>query len=146
MTGKVGGPFDVEYVTIKDVHDNTLSLPKLTAVTLMMSGLALLKASVDLNILRIHLRDGHKFSQLVKQALTFLPLLMSTIIFRLSSISFMLTYLTTWTLLPMGITFIGTLIYGSKRYNSNTPLIPLHLDKGLDCLLPKFYTSIVSKI
>ena len=38
MTGKVGGAFDLEYVTLNDSFGNNVSLPKLTAITLTISG------------------------------------------------------------------------------------------------------------
>lgn len=116
MTGKLPGPFDVKYVLLKDFQGNGVEFPKLTAITLLISGLAILKTCVDLNIVRIHLQEGCKFVKLARRAIVFLPYFMISTIFRLYSISLLMAYAKMWILLPaVSIAFLLNLIYGSKR-------------------------------
>ena len=116
MTGKLSGPFDVDYLSLKDFQGNELLLPKMTAVTLFISGLAILKTTVDMNLVRIHLQEGHKFVQLAKYSIVFLPFFMVSTFFRLSSISILLTYASVWILFPaITMSFLVNLVYGIKR-------------------------------
>ena len=56
MTGKLPGPFEVEDLTVEDSYGNKVVFPKLTAVTLLLSGLAILKTCLDLNLVRVQLQ------------------------------------------------------------------------------------------
>ena len=123
MTGKLPGPFDIEFIQLNDFYGNGFSLPKMTAVTLSISALAILKCCVDLNLVRIHLQEGHGFLQLVKCAFVFLPFFITASASRLSSISILLTYASVWILLPaLSLLFIINLIYSKKRYIQSLPI------------------------
>ena len=115
MTGKLPGPFDIDYFSLKDSYGNELALPKLTAITLMTSGLAIVKTCADLNIVRIHLQEGFKFVNFFGTALVYLPYFMTSIIFRLSAMALLMTYLSTWTFIPIFITFMLNMKFGYAR-------------------------------
>ena len=115
MTGKLPGPFDIAYFSLKDSYGNELALPKLTAITLLTSGLAIVKTCADLNIVRIHLQEGFKFPKFFGKALIYLPYFMTSIIFRLSAMALLMTYFSTWTILPVSITFMLNMKFGYTR-------------------------------
>ena len=116
MTGKLPGPFEVEYLSVGDAYGNRLAFPKLTALTLLFSGISILKTCLDLNITRIHLQEGFRFSAFVDRSLTFLPFFIVSIVYRLLTFSIILSYCSFWVTLPAAILlFSWNLHDGIKR-------------------------------
>ena len=115
MTGKMPGPFELEYFTVSDTYGNAISIPKCTAIALVTSSLSMLKTSITLNLKTIHLRDGLNLSSIVGQCITYLPFLMATGIFRLSAISILVTYGNVGAIFPVTIVFAANLMFAYKR-------------------------------
>ena len=115
MTGKMPGPFELEYFTLADTYGNAVSIPKCTAIALGTSSLSMLKSTITLNLTTIHLRDGPNLSTIVGQCITYLPFLMATGIFRLSAISILMTYGNVGALFPVAIVFVTNLLFAYKR-------------------------------
>ena len=117
MTGKLPGPFEVDYFALRDSYGNEVNLPKITAVTMIISAFSIIKTSCDQNIVRIHLQEGFKFVEFLRCAAVFLPFFLATTIFQLSAISILLTYAGYWILLPaVTISFVLKLVKAHKRY------------------------------
>ena len=115
LTGKLPSPFNVEYFKWKDSNGNELEFPMMTAITLLSSGLAIVKTCADLNIVRIHIQEGYNFVQFAGRSLIFTPFFVSSAIFRISAISILLAYFRETTILPIAIIFSANIIYGYKR-------------------------------
>ena len=115
MTGRLPGPFEIGFWDIVDPNGNKLTFPKCTAVTLSTSFLSMLKVCIDLNLQRIHVQQGSKIMVLLGRAFVYIQFFAASAFFRLFSISLLLTYITFWTIIPVGIVFVANLIYAKKR-------------------------------
>ena len=114
MTGKMPGPFEIEYLTLSDAWNNSISLPKCTAIALITSSLSMLKVCVDLNLLAIHVKDCNKRT-LASSAFIYIPFFVATAIYRLFSISILITYLNFWAVLPVAFVIGMNIWYGIKK-------------------------------
>ena len=114
MTGKMPGPFAIEYVTLEDAYDNSIILPKCTAVALVTSSLSMLKVCVDLNLLRIHLKDSN-IRKLAGLAFVYLPFFITNAMFRLSAISILITYINYLAILPVVFVIGMNILYAKKK-------------------------------
>ena len=116
MTGKLHGPFEIDYISLEDLNGNTITFPAITAITITLSFLSLLKTCVGLNLQEIHIESGSKFLTFLDRALVYIPFFIASAIFRLSAISLLMNYITYWTLVPITIIFFANLYYGKTRY------------------------------
>ena len=116
MTGKLPGPFEIAYFSWTDPNGNTISFPQVTAITITLSFLCMLKTCIGLNLQEIHVKPGSKFLTFLDRAFVYIPFFVACAFFRLSAISLLLTYITYWTLVPVTINFFANLYYGISRY------------------------------
>ena len=91
MTGKIPGPFEIEWVKISDGYNNSFNLPKCTAFAIITSSLSMLKMCVDLNLLKIHLK-GSDFWKLANTAVIYVPFFIISAMFRMTALSILITY------------------------------------------------------
>ena len=75
----------------------------------------MLKVCIDLNLQRIHVQQGFKIMELLSRAFAYIQFFASSAFFRLFAISLLLTYVTFWTIIPVGIVFMANLLYAKKR-------------------------------
>ena len=113
--GKMPGFLDIEYFGVTDAYGNELSIPKCTAIALFTSGLSMLKACVDVNIMRIHLDEGVDLSSVAAKGLAYLPFFIVTGLFRLSALSIIMTYANSATVVIVGFVLIANVVYNSKK-------------------------------
>ena len=114
MTGKMPGPFEIEYVRLEDAYHNSITLPKCTAVALVTSSLSMLKVCVDLNLLRIHMKDSN-IRKLAGVAFVYIPFFIATAIFRLSSISILMAYAHFGAILPVAFVIGMNILYARQK-------------------------------
>ena len=114
MTGKMPGPFDIDYIKLTDAYGNSISLPKCTAVALITSSLSMLKVCVDLNLLRIHMKDSN-IRKLAGLAFIYLPFFITNAMFRLSAISILITYIHYFAFLPVVFVIGMNILYAKKK-------------------------------
>ena len=117
MTGKLPGPFEIAYFSWTDPNGNTISFPQITAITITLSFLSMLKTCVGFNLQGIHIKPGSNFFTFLDRAFVYIPFFVASAFFRLSAISLLMTYITYWTLVPMAIIFLANLYYGKTRYD-----------------------------
>ena len=103
MTGRLPGPFEIGFWDIVDPNGNKLTFPKCTAVTLSTSFLSMLKVCIDLNLQRIHVQQGSKIMVLLGRTFVYIQFFAASAFFRLFAISLLLTYITFWTIFPVGM-------------------------------------------
>ena len=113
--GKMPAPFDIESFDLIDAYGNELNIPKCTAIALFTSSLSILKASVDINMMRIHLNEGAPLGSLGAKAFIYMPFFVATGLFRLSALSLILTYLNYWTVIIVATIIVANLVYGYKK-------------------------------
>ena len=114
MTGKMSGPFEIEWVKFSDPYDNSVTIPRCTAVALVTSSLSMLKVCVDLNLLRIHMKDSN-IRKLAGLAFVYIPFFISTAIFRLSAISILMTYFHYLAIIPVALVIVMNILYGRRK-------------------------------
>ena len=116
MTGKLRGPFEIAYSSWTDPNGNKIAIPQITAITIALSFMSMLKTCVGLNLQRIHIEPDSSFITFLGPATNYLPFFLANAFFRLSSISLLLTYIHYFTLVPVVIIFFANLYYGKTRY------------------------------
>ena len=117
MTGKMPGPFEIESVTFCDAHKNCVTLSTCTAITMITSGLSMLKVCVDLNLLKIHVKDSDdsKYRKLAGATFIHIPVFVATAIYRLSALSILITYANYPIVLTVAFVIIMNIVYGGKK-------------------------------
>ena len=115
MTGKLPTPFEIGYISWTDPNGNTISFPQITAITIALSFMSMLKTCIGLNLQGIHFEQGSNLVTILDRVFVYIPFFIASAFFRLSAISLLLTYITYWTLIPITVTFIANLYYGIAR-------------------------------
>ena len=117
MTGKMPGPFEIEWVTFRDAYENPVTVPTCTAITMITSGLSMLKVCVDLNLLKIHVKDSDdsKYRKLAGVTFVHIPVFVATAIYRLSALSILIAYVNYPIVLPVAFVIIMNIVYGGKK-------------------------------
>ena len=94
-----------------------LWLPKCTAIALITSSLSMLKVCVDLNLLRIHMKDSN-IRKLAGLAFIYLPFFITNAMFRLSAISILITYINYLAILPVVFVIGMNILYAKKKFTN----------------------------
>ena len=147
FTGIVKSPFETGWFFIVDGYGNLVTLPTVSAFSLVFSVLNMIKTLISLNIVHIHVEvniamimsllhclksalsifskytesilqrisDCKSLRKLVLLSLDHLPYFVSTTAFRLLSIIICITYLNIWTIIPLGIFWMTSLVMGYSR-------------------------------
>ena len=115
MTGKLRGPFEIAYSSWTDPNGNKIAIPQITAITIALSFMSMLKTCVVLNLQDIHFESSSNSSTKLDRAFVYIPFFVASALFRLSAISLLMTYTTYWALIPVTIIFSINLYYGFKR-------------------------------
>ena len=120
MTGKIPGPFEIEYLTISDAYNNSFTLPKCTAIAMITSSLSMLKVCVDLNLLKIHVKDKTHANdsnkcKLLSVAFIYIPFFVATAMYRLYAISILMTYANYGAVFPVAFVIGMNVLYGKKK-------------------------------
>ena len=115
-TGKLPGPFQVKYFGLTDLDGNPIEIPLYTAISLFLSGLSIIKACADLNVVRIHVEDDYEFGDYARKVFVHLPFMLTSGFFAIYSISILITYVNVWVIIPIPIVLMANLIYSRKKY------------------------------
>ena len=91
-------------------------------VTMIISFFQLSKCSITQDIEWVSMANEEElgFKDMLKEAIKRLPCYVTTIIFRVSSVTLTMAFLRMWSVLPMTVLFIGSTIIGFRRNKSQS--------------------------
>ena len=130
--------------SISDWQGNTIYLPMTASATLLFSIFSILKASLELNIIRVHVEEVSSWKKAVlyfRSISDHLAFISAETYFRIVSILVCVTYLNTFGFLPIAVAWIGSIIIGQRIYSKSLDFIPLWLISFISIFMPICFTS-----
>ena len=119
LIGKIPKPWtETGTFTFSDAYGNETTLPTVAALSMVFSALSMLKALVSFNILNVHICNvdsSKKLIRLISIVMNHLAYFVSTVAFRVGSITLLYSYLNEYALVPVALFWLLNLSYGYQK-------------------------------
>ncbi|TRY78671.1 hypothetical protein TCAL_11594 [Tigriopus californicus] len=144
LNGKIPAPFSLSEtppMTV-DWHGNKISVPTISSISMIFSGLSIFKAIIQFNIINEHIRDISSMWSIVEivvKIFDYGPFFVIGAFFRIATVSVLITYLNVIGFVPIGIIFFINLAIGYSRFDFEK--IPLWLITCVSLFMPVHFVN-----
>ena len=133
-------------ITVSDWEGNSVCVPIVSSLTLLFSILSILKATIDLNIIRVHTQSITTLAKGVDFAcitIDHLPFLSVAAAFRIASVVLCILYLSSFGLIPVIGFLVALIILGHVTYSRRNlaDAIPVWLIAFIGTFVPVCFTT-----